>query len=89
MIRVGETGGILDQTTAQLADILKRDDKIKTNMKNASAYPIFVLFVGLISVIIIITWILPSILGTIQEAGAMLPLPTRILLGISDFIKNL
>ena len=89
MIRVGETGGILDQTTSQLSNILTRDEKIKTNMKNASAYPIFVLIVGLISVIIIITWILPSILGTIQETGAILPLPTRILLGISDFTKGM
>ena len=88
MIRVGETGGILDQTTAQLAGILSRDEKIKTNMKNASAYPIFVLIVGLISVIFIITWILPNILGTIQETGVMLPLPTRILLGLSNFIKT-
>ena len=86
--RRSETGGILDQTTAQLAGILSRDEKIKTNMKNASAYPIFVLIVGLISVIIIITWILPNILGTIQETGVMLPLPTRILLGLSNFIKT-
>jgi type IV pilus assembly protein PilC len=49
MIRVGETGGILEQTTAQLAGILTRDEKIKTNMKNASAYPIFVWCVGLAS----------------------------------------
>ncbi len=88
MIRVGEAGGILDQTTAQLAGILSRDEKIKTNMKNASAYPIFVLIIGLISVIIIITWILPNILGTIRETGALLPLPTRILLGISNFVKS-
>ena len=89
MIRVGETGGILDQTTSQLSGILTRDDKIKTNMKNASAYPIFVLCIGLLSVVIIITWILPSILGTIQETGALLPLPTRILLGMSDFTKGM
>ena len=88
MIRVGETGGILDQTTAQLSGILTRDEKIKTNMKNASAYPVFVLIIGLISVVIIVTWILPSILGTIQETGALLPLPTRILLGMSEFFKS-
>ncbi|MBN2180949.1 MAG: type II secretion system F family protein [Sedimentisphaerales bacterium] len=87
MIRVGEAGGILDQTTSQLAGILTRDEKIKTNMKNASAYPIFVLLIGLASVVIIITWILPSILKTIQDTGALLPLPTRILLGISGFTK--
>lgn len=87
MIRVGETGGILEQTTGQLAGILSRDEKIKTNMKNASAYPIFVLCVGLVSVVIIITWILPTIIGTISESGALLPWPTRILLGISGFTE--
>ena len=87
MIRVGETGGILEQTTAQLAGILGRDEKIKTNMKNASAYPIFVLCVGLVSVVIIITWILPTIIGTISESGALLPWPTRMLLGISGFTE--
>jgi len=89
MIRVGETGGILEQTTAQLAGILTRDEKIKTNMKNASAYPIFVLCIGLASVTIIITWILPTIIGTISESGALLPWPTRMLLGISGFTKAL
>ncbi len=89
MIRVGETGGILEQTTEQLASILARDEKIKTNMKNASAYPIFVLSIGLVSVAIIITWILPSILSTIGGGMAVLPLPTRILLSISTFMKML
>ncbi len=89
MIRVGETGGILEQTTAQLAGILTRDEKIKTNMKNASAYPIFVLCIGLASVTIIITWILPTIIGTISESGALLPWPTRMLLGMSGFTKAL
>ncbi|MBA7629105.1 Type II secretion system protein F [subsurface metagenome] len=89
MIRVGETGGILDETSAQLAGILSRDEKIKTNMKNASAYPIFVLCVGLASVVIIITWILPTIIGTIGESGVLLPWPTRMLLGMSEFTKVL
>ena len=89
MVRVGETGGILEQTTAQLAGILSRDEKIKTNMKNASAYPIFVLCVGLASVVIIITWILPRIIGTIVISGALLPWPTRMLIGISGFTQAL
>lgn len=89
MIRVGETGGILEQTTTQLTSILDRDEKIKTNMKNASMYPLFVLIMGIISVIIIITWILPKILGTISETGAALPIPTKILLAMSAFTQNL
>ena len=89
MVRVGETGGILDETSAQLADMLTREEKIKTNMKNASYYPIFVLCLGLISVVIVITMILPRILGTLGTDLTILPLPTRILMGISGFIKSL
>jgi type II secretory pathway component PulF len=89
MIRVGETGGILERTTAQLASILDRDEKIKTSMKNASAYPIFVLTLGLVSVVIIITFILPNILNTIGGGVAALPWPTRILMWSGDFARSL
>ncbi|MCX7345276.1 MAG: type II secretion system F family protein, partial [Alphaproteobacteria bacterium] len=89
MIRVGETGGILEQTSAQLAMILAREEKVKTNMKNAAAYPIFVLTIGLISATIIVTVILPKILANIDVAVVALPLPTRILLGVSGFIRAL
>jgi len=89
MIRVGETGGILEQTTAQLADMLAREEKIKSNMKNASAYPLFVLVLGLASVTLIITVILPRIMQTLNAEVATLPMPTRILLGLSTFLKGI
>ena len=88
MVRVGETGGILEETTGQLAGILTRDEKIKTSMKNASAYPIFVLCIGLISVTIIVTWILPSIIETIGSDVAR-PWPTAMLMGLSGFLRNI
>ena len=88
MVRVGETGGILDETTWQLAEILTRDEKIKTSMKNASAYPIFVLTIGAVSVTIIIGWILPDIIQTIG-IGVALPWPTRLLMGLSGFLRAL
>lgn len=89
MIRVGETGGILEETSAQLASILGREEKIKTNMKNASAYPIFVLFMGLASAIVIVVGILPKILGTVDIPMAAMPLPTRILMDVSGFARVL
>jgi len=89
MIRVGETGGILDQTTGQLSDMLTREEKIKSNMKNASMYPLFVLVLGLASVTLIITVILPRILGTLGAEVSALPLPTRMLLGMSHFATGL
>jgi len=89
MIRVGETGGILEQTSTQLAMILAREERVKSNMKNAAAYPIFVLVLGLVSATIIVTMILPNILLTVGAGGAALPLPTRILLSISGFLHAL
>ncbi len=89
MIRVGETGGIIEQTTEQLSQILTRDEKVKTNMKNASAYPIFVLALGFVSVIIVITWILPTVLSTLVGGYEVLPLPTKILLTISKMSKSI
>ena len=89
MVRVGETGGLLDQTTTQLTTILSRENQIKNNMKNASAYPIFVLCIGLASAIVVITVVLPRILGMIGDAIAVLPWPTRLLMGIGDLTKSL
>jgi type II secretory pathway component PulF len=89
MIRVGETGGILEKTSAQLAEMLVREEKIKTNMKNASAYPVFVLVLGLVSVTLVMTLILPKIIGSLGSDLSVLPLPTKILMGLSGFVKGL
>jgi type II secretory pathway component PulF len=89
MIRVGETGGILEQTSLQLAMILGREEKIKGNMKTAAAYPIFLLGLGMASATLIVTVMLPRILGTVDAGVASMPAPTRILLGISQFLRTL
>ncbi|OHB68209.1 MAG: hypothetical protein A2Y77_18375 [Planctomycetes bacterium RBG_13_62_9] len=89
MIRVGETGGILEQTSAQLATILGREEKIKTNMKTASAYPIFLLCLGLASATLIVTVMLPKILSTVDVGTVAMPLPTRVLLSASHVMRAL
>ena len=89
MIRVGETGGILEQTTLQLAGILKRDDKVRTSMKSAMAYPTFVLCLGMVSVAIIVTWILPNVMSNLDVDVSMLPWPTRMLMASSTIGKGM
>jgi type II secretory pathway component PulF len=88
MVLVGETGGILDETIKQLNDLLGREEKIKSNMKSATMYPLMLLVVGIVSVAILLTWIFPKIIETITETGALLPLPTRMLLGLSGFMAD-
>jgi len=87
MIRAGETAGILEQTMQQLAELLSREEKIKTNMKNASVYPVSLLIIGVLSVVIIISFILPRVFATLGN-DVVMPLPTRILIGISDFFRG-
>jgi len=87
MVRVGEMGGILEKTMIQLSGLLTREEKIKSNMKGALAYPIFVLVLGLLSVVIIVTFVVPKIIATLGE-GIPLPLPTHILMYMSTwFVK--
>ncbi len=89
MIRVGETGGILEKTSTQLAMILAREEKIKSNMKTAAAYPIFLLCLGIASAVLVVTVMLPKILGTVDMAVAAMPLPTRLLLAASHSMRSL
>jgi general secretion pathway protein F len=88
MVRVGETGSILEQTMDQLVRLLGREEKIKSNIKNAAAYPVVVLSVGLISAVVMLTWVLPKIISTIDVDKATLPMPTQVLLGISAFLVH-
>lgn len=88
MVRVGETGGILDKTMQQLVMLMSREVKIRNNLSSALAYPVFVLSVGLASMIIILVWVLPKIITTIGMDTAMLPLPTRMLMGLSHFLLS-
>lgn len=86
MVRVGETGGILEQTVEELVKLKHREEKIKGNLINAAAYPVFVLSVGIISMVVILVWVLPKIINTIGLKPEMLPLPTRMLMGLSHFL---
>jgi len=89
MIRVGETGGILEETTAQLTTILKREEQVKTSIKSASAYPIFLLCLGIICVFVFVVGILPRILATVDLPVEAMPLPTRMLMGMGGFTRAL
>ena len=88
MVRVGETGGILDKTMHQLVLLMSREEKIRSNLISASAYPLFVLFAGLVSMVIILVGVLPKIIKTIGVEASMLPLSTRMLMGLSHFLLS-
>lgn len=85
MVSVGENAGRLDLVFKQLSDYLQRDDSTIKSIKTALRYPSFVLIAMVIAIAVINIKVIPAFAGLFTKFGAQLPLPTRILVGISDF----
>lgn len=88
MIRAGETGGILDKVLNQLAEHYERQDKINGKIKSALYYPATILLVAIVVIIFLITNVVPQFVSIFSSIGGALPLPTRILLSVSDFLQH-
>ena len=87
MVHAGESSGTLDKVLARLSLYLEREQEIKSKITSASAYPIAISIFTMLAVTFIITFIMPGFLKMFDATGAGLPLPTKILLGLSDAIK--
>ena len=88
MVRSGEESGKLDEIFAYLADYLERSYELTAKVKNALIYPAFV-FVVLIAVIaLMMVFIVPRLSVIIEESGQTLPLFTRLIIWLSDFLRK-
>ncbi|HEC19497.1 MAG TPA: type II secretion system F family protein [Gammaproteobacteria bacterium] len=85
MIRIGETTGQLDVIFDQLARYLERDKRTRDQIKSALRYPSFVLIAIAIAIAVINLFVIPAFAGVFARFQAELPLPTRILMAISEF----
>ena len=88
MVVSAEYTGRLDQVLNQLAGYLERDIAARREVKSALTYPVVVLVIAGVAMIVMSVFILPKFTGLYRNLGAKLPLPTRMLLGVTDFITN-
>lgn len=88
LVSVGENSGRLDLVFKQLSEYMERDLATMKSIKTALRYPSFVLIAISIAIMIINVKVIPAFAGMFSKFGAQLPLPTRILIGISDFFVN-
>ena len=88
MLVSAEYTGHLDVVLAQLADYLERDIAAKRQIKSALTYPVVVLVIAVIAMVVMSIFVLPKFSGLYRNLGAELPLPTRMLLGFTDFITG-
>jgi MSHA biogenesis protein MshG len=88
MISVGENTGQLDQAFRQLAAYLELERETRKRMKQATRYPLFVLGAMAVALVVINLFVIPAFSKVFEQFKAQLPLPTRILIGTSDFFQH-
>src|SRR3989344_6043925 len=88
IVKAGEESGTLDEVLVYLADYTEREYKIASKVKGAMIYPAFVLGVFAIVGAGMMIFVIPQLLGIIEQSGAELPLITKIIIGISNFLRN-
>lgn len=89
LIKSGELGGVLDKVLVRLADNLEKDQEFKAKVRTAMIYPIIIIIGMVIVAFIMVTFVIPKMTDLYEEFEADLPLPTKILLGISDTVTTL
>ena len=84
MLRAGEASGAMVEVLRRLGDHYERDDNMRGKIKSAMTYPVIVLIFGVFAIIGALVWIIPKFQKVFDSMGASLPLPTKILIGMSQ-----
>jgi type IV pilus assembly protein PilC len=88
MINVGEVSGGLDAVMMRMADYYEKNYKLQKKITGSLTYPLMIAVVAVIVVNLLLIFVLPTFVGMITGSGGTLPLPTRMVMGLSDFMKS-
>jgi type IV pilus assembly protein PilC len=86
MIAAGEAGGILDTILKRLAEYIEKSVKLQGDVKSAMIYPVAVIVIAGVVVTAILWKVIPTFASLFAGLGAQLPMPTRLVIALSDFI---
>ncbi len=88
MVAAGEMGGILDDVLRRLATYMEKAEALKGKIKSALNYPIIVLAISFAVIAIIMIFVIPVFSKMFEDFGSALPLPTQIVVDMSNFLKS-
>ncbi|WP_418792322.1 type II secretion system F family protein [Phosphitispora sp. TUW77] len=88
MARAGEAGGFLDNVMDRLTATFENEHEVREKVKGALRYPLIVLTFAFLVVILMLTFIIPNFMSLFDTMKIQLPLPTRIILGVSGFLRS-
>ncbi len=87
LIRIGEASGRLDEVLEELDRFLAKDEEFRMHLKTAMAYPTLMIIVGVVVIFVLFSYVIPRLSSIFADFDYQLPLPTRIMLAVSDFFK--
>ncbi|HVP57830.1 MAG TPA: type II secretion system F family protein [bacterium] len=88
MVEAGETGGVLDVILMRLAAYLEKMNTLKRKIKGAMTYPAVIVTVTVVATVFMLLFIIPVFAKLFSDYGGTLPLPTRIVMMLSNFIRH-
>lgn len=88
MVRAGEAGGSVEAALARLAEFLERSKALRESVTSALIYPIILLSVAGLSVIILLTFVVPRFQQLFEDAGEALPLATQIVIAVGEALRG-
>ena len=88
MVAAGETGGNLDEVLSRLSDFLEDRANLKTKVRAAMVYPVFMICIGFVVLSFLFTFVIPKITRIFKDTESALPFITIILITISDIFQN-
>ncbi len=88
MIHAGEIGGVLEEVLKRLSAFYEKEEETRAKIQTAMAYPILVAVVGAFTVFVLLSFVVPKLAAIFSEFGQILPLPTRILIKVSNFFAE-
>lgn len=88
MIRAGESSGALDVVMARLTEFMERSQELKETVRSALIYPAILVGVSVLSIVVLLLFVVPQFTQLFEESGRALPLPTQVVIGVGEFIKQ-
>lgn len=88
MINAGESSGALDVVLMRLADFTESQSKLRNKVVSAMIYPAIMSIVGVVLMVLLLVIVVPKVTAIFEDSGATLPLPTRLLIGVSDALSG-
>lgn len=88
MVAAGEAGGILDTILMRLATFMEKNDALVRKVKGAMIYPGVIMSVAGIAIAVLLIFVIPVFESMFASVGLALPLPTRVVIGMSKFLKS-